>query len=80
MLKFTYYAPTEIVFGPGVEKEAGSLVKKYGGSRVLVVYGGGSCVRSGLLGRIEESLKAEGLAVLSCGGVVPNPLDRQSGE
>ncbi len=74
MLKFTYYAPTEIVFGKGVEAQAGVLAKKYGGSRVLVIYGGGSCKRSGLLDRVEAAIKNEGLAVLSLGGVVPNPL------
>ena len=74
MQKFVYYAPTEIVFGRGTEKRAGELVKKHGGSRVFVIYGGGSAVRSGLLGRVTESLEAEGLAVKAMGGVVPNPL------
>ena len=74
MQKFVYYAPTEIVFGRGTEKRAGELVKKHGGSRVFVIYGGGSAIRSGLLGRVTESLEAEGLAVKAMGGVVPNPL------
>ena len=74
MQKFVYYAPTEIVFGRGTEKRAGELVKKHGGSRVFVIYGGGSAVRSGLLGRVTDSLEAEGLAVKAMGGVVPNPL------
>ena len=74
MQKFVYYAPTEIVFGKGTEFQAGALVKKHGGSRVFVIYGGGSAVRSGLLGRVTESLQAEGLEVKTMGGVVPNPL------
>ena len=74
MQKFVYYAPTEIVFGRGTEREAGALVKKHGGSRVFVIYGGGSAVRSGLLGRVTESLQAAGLEVKAMGGVVPNPL------
>ena len=74
MQKFTYYAPTEIVFGPGTEMNTGALVKKYGGSRVLVVYGGQSAVRSGLIDRILGSLKEAGIEAKAAGGVVPNPL------
>ena len=74
MQKFTYYAPTEIVFGPAAEDRTAELVKKYGGSRVLLIYGGKSAERSGLLGRVKENLKAAGIEVLALGGVVPNPL------
>ena len=74
MQKFVYYAPTEIVFGRGTEERAGELVRKHGGSRVLVIYGGGSAVRSGLLGRVTKSLEENGLAWKAMGGVVPNPL------
>lgn len=74
MQKFVYYAPTEIVFGRGEEARVAELVKHYGGSRVFVVYGGGSAVKSGLLGRVEEILRAAGIAFSASGGVVPNPL------
>ena len=74
MNRFTYYAPTEIVFGPGTELQAGELVKKYGGSRALIVYGGQSAKKSGLIDRVTESLKASGIETLAMGGVVPNPL------
>ncbi|WP_314912398.1 iron-containing alcohol dehydrogenase [Stomatobaculum longum] len=74
MQKFVYYAPTEIVFGRGEEARVAELVKRYGGSRVFVVYGGGSAVKSGLLGRVEETLRAAGIAFSASGGVVPNPL------
>ena len=74
MKKFVYYAPTEIVFGEGTEKRSGELVKKYGGSRVLVIYGGHSAEKSGLIARVEDSLKEAGLEVMAMGGVVPNPL------
>ena len=74
MEKFVYYAPTEIVFGKGAELKTADLVKKYGGSRVFVIYGGGSAVRSGLLDRVLTNLKAAGLAAEAMGGVVPNPL------
>ena len=60
MQNFVQYAPTEVVFGRGVENQAGALVKKYHASRVLVVYGGKSAKESGLLDTICKSLEAEG--------------------
>ena len=73
MQNFVQYGPTEVIFGKGTENETGAAVKKWGGSRVLLVYGGGSAVRSGLLGRVEESLKKEGIIWEEFGGVKPNP-------
>lgn len=73
MQSFEFYSPTEVVFGKDTELKAAGLIKKYGGSRVLIVYGGGSVVRSGLLGKIENSLKEAGIAFKSIGGVQPNP-------
>ena len=74
MKKFVYYAPTEIVFGPGTELRSAELVKKFGGSRVLVIYGGQSAKKSGLLDRVTDNLQSAGIEVLALGGVVPNPL------
>ena len=73
MINFTFHSPTEFVFGRDTEKSAGLLVKKYGGTRVLLVYGGGSAVKSGLIGRVESSLAEAGIACIRLGGVVPNP-------
>lgn len=73
MQNFVQYAPTEVVFGRGTEHQTGEEVKKWGGSRVLLVYGGGSAVRSGLIGRVEQSLKEAGIAWEEFGGVHPNP-------
>ncbi len=73
MREFTYHVPTEVVFGAGAEAQVSAYVKKYGGSRVLVVYGRGSATRSGLLDRICEQLRENGLAVETLGGVQPNP-------
>lgn len=73
MRTFKYYAPTHVVFGKETENQAGALVKKFGGTKVLVHYGGGSVVRSGLLDRVCKSLEAEGIAYVTLGGVVPNP-------
>ncbi|MBR3333569.1 MAG: iron-containing alcohol dehydrogenase [Clostridia bacterium] len=73
MDNFMFYAPTCFVFGKDAENQAGALVKRFGGSRVLIHYGGGSAVRSGLIDRVQASLKAEGLPCFLLGGVKPNP-------
>ena len=73
MNNFTFYSPTYFVFGKGEENNAGKYVKRFGGSRVLIHYGGGSIVRSGLLDRVKASLAAEGLSFVELGGVKPNP-------
>ncbi len=73
MNNFTFYSPTYFVFGKNTETEAGSYVKKFGGSKVLIHYGGGSVVRSGLLSRVEASLEDAGIEHLELGGVMPNP-------
>ena len=72
MDNFTFYSPTKFVFGKETEKEAGALVKSFGGSRVLIHYGGGSA-RSGLVDRVKDSLKKAGLYFTELGGVKPNP-------
>ena len=73
MQSFKYYAPTHVVFGPEAELQTGKMVKKYGGTKVLVHYGGKSAEKSGLLDRVCKSLEAEGIAYIKLGGVVPNP-------
>lgn len=75
MDNFNFYSPTEFVFGKGSEKKCGELVKKHGGTRILVHYGSGSVVKSGLLDRVTQSLEKAGLAHFELGGVVPNPRD-----
>ena len=73
MDNFIFYSPTYFAFGRDTENQAGSLVKRFGGSRVLIHYGGGSAVRSGLIDRVQASLKAEGISSFLLGGVKPNP-------
>ena len=74
MQSFVFHAPTEIVFGKNEEQKTAQLIKKYGGTRVFIVYGGGSIVKSGLLKKITGLLDAEGLKWHEHGGVQPNPL------
>ena len=73
MFNFSYYTPTQVVFGRDAETHTGALVKAQGCKKVLIHYGGGSVVRSGLLGRIKASLDKEGVTYIELGGVVPNP-------
>jgi len=73
MKDFNYYAPTEVAFGEHSEEQVAPLVKKYGGTKVLVHYGGQSAVRSGLLDKICGLLKEDGVSFVTLGGVVPNP-------
>ena len=73
MKNFTFYSPTYFAFGKDTENEAGAYVKKFGGSKVLIHYGGGSVVRSGLLDRVKASLEKEGVPYVLLGGVQPNP-------
>ena len=73
MKDFNYYAPTEVVFGEQSEEQVAALVKKYGGTKVLVHYGGKSAERSGLLDKICGLLDKDGVAYVKLGGVVPNP-------
>ncbi len=73
MVNFDYYAPTKVIFGKGAECNVASLVKEYAAKKVLVVYGGKSALRSGLIDRVCASLKGAGIDYLTLGGVQPNP-------
>ena len=73
MFNFIYHTPTQVVFGKGAEEQTGALVKAQGCKKVLIHYGGGSVVRSGLLVRIKASLDQAEVAYTELGGVVPNP-------
>lgn len=75
MNNFTFYSPTEFVFGKDTEKKTGELIKKYHGTKALIVYGGGSVIRSGLLQRIKDLLDKAGIIHVELGGIQPNPTD-----
>ena len=75
MNNFVFYSPTEFVFGKDTEIQTGTLAKKYNARKAMIVYGGGSIIRSGLLQRIEESLQQAGVEYVKLGGIQPNPTD-----
>ena len=75
MNNFVFYSPTEFVFGKATEMQVGALARKHGARKVMIVYGGGSVVRSGLLDRVKQSLQEAGIEYCLIGGVQPNPVD-----
>lgn len=75
MNNFTFYSPTEFCFGRDREQEVGDLCLKYGAHRIMIVYGGGSVVRSGLLDRVKASLDQASLPYCELSGIKPNPTD-----
>ncbi len=75
MDNFTFHAPTEFLFGKDTQNQVGSLLEKYGASKVLLHYGGGSIKKSGLYDTVLASIKSTGIKVVTLGGVKPNPTD-----
>ena len=73
MNNFNFHSPTFFAFGKGRENESGKLVKRFGGTNVLIHFGGGSVIKSGLLERVKASLAAESITFTELGGVQPNP-------
>ena len=73
MFGFNYYAPTKVVFGKGTEEKVADLIREFGGRKILVHYGSGSVVRSGLLKKVTDALDAAGIPYVALGGAVPNP-------
>lgn len=74
MNEFNFWMPTKVVFGVGTPGQTGEEVLFFHGSKVLVIYGGGSAVKSGLLKRVTDSLERADLPWKAVGGVQPNPL------
>ena len=73
MENFNFYSPTYFAFGKGKEQEVGKLVKRFGGSKVLIHYGGGSVKRNGVFDSVVKSLEDAGIPYIELGGVKPNP-------
>lgn len=75
MNDFRFYTPTRYIFGRDTEKEAGCMSAELLGRKVLVVYGEGSVIRSGLLKCVLSSLSESGVEFIEFGGIKPNPTD-----
>lgn len=74
MNNFDYYTPTKVIFGKGAQERVGEEISADNCTKVLVHYGGASAEKSGLLGRVCDSLEKAGVEYVKLGGVVPNPL------
>ena len=73
MFDFKYFTPTKVLFGKNTEEKTAELIKEFGGKKVLIHYGGGSIIRSGLLKKVTDILTAAGIEYIELGGAVPNP-------
>ena len=73
MFDFKYFTPTKVIFVKNTESKVAELINEFGGTKVLIHYGGGSVVRSGLLKRVKDTLDSAGISYVELGGAVPNP-------
>ncbi len=73
MNNFTFYSPTLFAFGSGEERNTGALVRRFGGTKVLLVYGGGSVKRNGAYDAVTASLREAGLPWCELSGIQANP-------
>ena len=69
MKNFNFHNPTRILFGKGSIAELKDQVPA--DAKVLILYGGGSAERTGVLDQVREALA--GRAILEFGGIEPNP-------
>ena len=77
MIDFSFYSPTEFVFGRKTELQTGTLAKRYGATKLMIIYGGGSAVKSGLIGRVQASLSEAGVEYVTLSGIHPNPTENK---
>ena len=73
IINFEFHNPTKVIFGKNVEAEAGKEIKRLGGHKVLVHFGGDYLQANGTLDRIHKGLTDAGLEYVDLDGVVPNP-------
>ena len=73
MFNFKFYTPTKVIFGKDTECQVADLIKEFGGKKILIHYGGGSVIRSGLMKKVTDILDKENISYVMLGGAVPNP-------
>ena len=73
MENFVWKCPTRLVFGKDVIGTVADFVQSENGTRVLLVYGGGSIKKSGVYKTVTDSLKNAGIEFVELSGVQPNP-------
>ena len=80
MNSFTFWSPTKVIFGADTVRLTGSQIREFGGTSVLVLYGGGSAVKNGLLDKVAAALSDAGLRYVMVGGIQPNPRVQRAQE
>lgn len=73
MNSFSYWNPTKVVFGADTVRMVGDEIRAFGGTCVLVLYGGGGAIKNGLLEIVSMALTEAGLNHFTAGGIQPNP-------
>ncbi|MBS7265987.1 MAG: iron-containing alcohol dehydrogenase [Treponema sp.] len=73
MFDFKYFTPTKVLFGKNTENKVADLIQEFGGKKVLIHYGGGSVIRSGLMQKVTDKFDTAGIKYVKLGGAVPNP-------
>lgn len=73
MRNFIYSIPTNVFFGKGQIKVLAEQIRNFGGSRVLLVYGGGSIKRIGLYDTVIDILQSNDITFFELAGIDPNP-------
>lgn len=72
MQNFEYFTPTKVLFGKGTENQVGELIQSRNCKRVLIHYGQGHVVSTGLLEKITLQLSKLKIQYELLGGVKPN--------
>jgi alcohol dehydrogenase class IV len=75
-MRSTLKVPELIVYGTGTHEELGTYIRRFG-DRALLIRGGQSLERSGLLERLRTSLREQRITVHELGGVQHDPDETQ---
>ena len=73
MLDFDLVIPTKIYFGKNKEDKIGDILQEYGYSKVLIVTGQNSVIKSGLLDKVIRLLENSNISYRVYSGIRPNP-------
>lgn len=66
MENFNFYVPTTVHFGKGQIENLANSIKQFGGSKVLLAYGGGSIKKNGIYDTIVNELKKANIPYFDC--------------
>jgi hypothetical protein len=73
MENFIFNIPTVAYVGKGQISNLGSSIKQFGGSKVLLAYGGGSIKTNGIYNSIINELNSANISYVEISGIKPNP-------